>query len=301
MDSGISVFLTDKKGTIPLESSLSAILIQKQGAPVPFEVVVAGHGLLGSVEGPAAGYRTVLLEKGEGWFGFLRQAAEVSRFDVLAFTDSHCIVSRDWISRIKEHLGKRQVLSGAVDHGERFVERFSGVTTHGEFLSPERKRIANLFDGNFVIRKEALKAVLPDLPVKPPVSDGAGALLLARVFERKGIPVCHEPGLRVFHESETFLQSLRMWFRVYGPNTLITRCLDRSLPGARFTDFPWAVPVVFASGRGISLMSKILRNRRAYRMKPHEAALSLAWISAAMVSYGLGMVSCEQKITKGCE
>jgi len=298
MDSGISVFLTDKQGTISLESSLSAILVQKQGAPVPFEVIVAGHGRLGSMEGPGVGYRTVILEKGEGWFGFLRQAAEMSRFDVLAFTDSHCIVSRDWIFRIHKHLGKKQVLSGAVDHGGRFMERFSRMTTHGEFSSPEGKKIANIFDGNFVIKRETLISVISDLPLCPPVSDGAGALLLARILARKGIPVYHEPEIRVFHESENFFQSLRMWSRVYGMNTLITRSLDGSLSGSRFLKVPWLVPLVFPCGRGGSLAARLLTERKFYGMKPHEIPVGLGWIFACMVSYGFGLIFPVISMTK---
>ena len=296
VNTGISVFLTDKKGTIPLEISFSAILRRESGPPDSFEVILAGEDIPPSMEGPGAHFRCLPLQKEEGWFGLLRRAAAVSRYEILAFTDSHCIVDKNWMSCIHDRLGQRQVVSGAVDHGNRFIERFSRMTTHGEFSALEGKIIANIFDGNFVIRKETLKSVLPALPLNPPVSDGAGALLLARTLTARGIPVYHEPGIRVFHESETFLPSLRMWFRVYGPNTLIARSLNPSLPGSRFMDFPRVAPLVFALGRWLSLTSKLLRKRRVYGMKAHEIVLSLAWLSVCMVSYGLGMMAYERKL-----
>jgi len=296
VNAGISVFLTDKKGTIPLETSLSAILRRESGSPDSFEVILAGEEIPPSMEGPGARFRCLPLGKEEGWFGLLRRAADMSRYDILAFTDSHCIVDGNWISSIRDRLGPRQVLSGAVYHGGRFMEKFSRMTTHGEFSASEGKKIANIFDGNFVIRKETLKSVLPVLPLNPPVSDGTGALLLARTLTARGIPVYHEPGIRVFHESETFLPSLRMWFRVYGPNTLIARSLNPSLPGSRFMDFPGLAPFVYALARGVSLTSKLWRQRRIYNMKPHEVVLSLAWLSVCMVSYGLGMMAYERKL-----
>ncbi|MHC4183982.1 MAG: glycosyltransferase family 2 protein [Planctomycetota bacterium] len=229
-------------------------------------------------------------DKQTGWFASLNLAVDTAQFDILAFTDSHCIVDKDWLKKIYEIFDNKKLISGYVYHGTRFVEKFSHLFTHLEFSWLERKYITNIFDGNFIVSKDFLKTTLSHLPVNENVTGGTGAPVLANAVIKNGNPIYHEPEIKVFHLSESFWESMKQWFYGFGPNTIIIRRLNPDSIGAKYLTLGLLAPFVFAVGRWVSLSKKFVTYRKNFDIRTYELPLYFLWYNACISSYLLGML-----------
>lgn len=294
----ISVIICNKEKKQELNSCVEAVL--KQKFDKPFELILidnfSQNRCLDSLQNMPL--HIIKNKEKAGWFNVLQTAAEISKFDILAFTDSHCVVDEDWLRKIDEAIADKNVFSGNVYHGQGFKEKFSQLFTHFDFSSLKRKNSNNIFDGNFVIRKDFLKSLFKNLPVNANVDDGAGAMILANTILRAGGQICHEPDVKVFHISETFWKSMRQWFFVFGGNTIFIREFDPKSKGAKYLKLGLLAPFIFALARWISLTKKFVTSWKAFDMKLYELPVYFLWYNACIFSYFLGMITTIVKTNK---
>jgi MoaA/NifB/PqqE/SkfB family radical SAM enzyme len=294
----ISVIIFNKEKNQDLIPCVESVL--KQKFDKPFEVIIIDNFSQNNCLDLLKNMPLYVIKnkKKAGWFKVLQIAAETTKFDILAFTDSHCVVDEDWLRKIDESIVGKNVFSGNVYHGKGFKEKFSQLFTHFEFSSLERKNIKNIFDGNFVIRRNFLKSVFKDLPLNASVDDGAGAMILANTILRNGGQICHEPDVKVFHISETFWKSMRQWFFVFGGNTIFIRKFDPKSKGAKYLKLGFLAPFIFALARWISLSKNFFTSWKAFGMKIYELPVYFLWYNACIFSYFLGMTTAMVKTNK---
>ena len=291
------IICTDETG-VDLRPCVRAALNQEYGGT--FEVIVIDDGtrnesisLLETM--PAT---IVRKDRPRGWPDSVAIAAEKARHDILAFTDSDCIVPKNWLRLMSNCLENRDIVTGNLRHGNAFSEKFSHLFTHFHFASGVPRVAPILNDGNFAIRKDLLKHCLLEFPPDARIGGGAGAVLLAGIIRRKGIPIRLDPQLEVYHKSEDFLESLRLWFFVYGPNTLDIRRFNPEAKGAGFLKLGFLSPFVFGAGRWLSDMSRFARSWKRFGFCRHELPLCVVWYSACAAAYFLGMLNYMKIVKK---
>jgi len=286
----ISVIICNREKDQDLIPCVEAVLNQKYDNT--FEVILIDDCSKNESLPSLQNMPVTVIEKENhtGWFGSLKLAVETAKYDILAFADSHCIVGKEWLKKIHDVFDDKNIMSGYANHGKSFKQKFSQLFTHSEFSSLEKKNIQNIFDGNFVVRKDYLKEIFSCLPIDEKVSDGAGAIILANAVIKSGNHISHEPEIKVFHLSENFRQSMKQWFYGFGPNTITIRRLDPGSKGAKYLKLGLLAPFVLAIGRWVSLSRKFAISWKKFNMRIFELPIYFLWYNACIFAYLLGMV-----------
>ncbi|MBW1786876.1 MAG: glycosyltransferase family 2 protein [Deltaproteobacteria bacterium] len=237
-------------------------------------------------------------DRPRGWPDSVAIAAHKAQHDTLAFTDSDCIVPKNWLHMMSNCLEGRGIVTGNLDHGNAFSERFSHIFTHFHFASDKPHVVEFLNDGNFGIRRELLNRCLVSFPAVAGMGGGAGAVVLSAIVRDMGIAVLLDPRIEVRHKSEDFLESLRLWFSKYGPNTLGIRRFNPEAKGAGLLKLGFLAPLVFGAGRLLSDMSRFARSWKRFGFHRHELPLCVVWYSACAAAYLLGMLNYMKDVRK---
>lgn len=224
-----------------------------------------------------------------GWINLMNLAIEQAKHDILAITDSHCIVSKNWIDSICNNFGDSNIVSGFVDQGNSFKARFSVLTTHYDFAIDERTTLDNIFDGNFVVRKDYLKDYLKEFFADQNIGPGAAVYVLAQRIINNGERIRHEPEIRVWHQSEGFAQSLYLWGFIFGPNSITARRIEPSLKGAKYLKYGPLIPFIFTTGRWLSLTKTFFSHWHYFGIRMYELPVYFLWYNICMIAYFLGV------------
>lgn len=224
-----------------------------------------------------------------GWINLMNHAIDQAKYDILAITDSHCVVSENWLESISENFGDSNIVSGFVDQGNSFKARFSVLTTHYDFASGESKTLDNIFDGNFVVRKDYLKNYLNQFSASRNIGPGAAANVLARRMISNGERIRHEPKIKVWHRSEGFAQSLYMWGFIFAPNSIAARRIEPSLKGAKYLKYGPLTPFIFTAGRWLSLTKTFCSNWHKCGIRIYELPVYVLWYNFCVIAYFLGV------------
>lgn len=287
----ISVILCNGERNRDLWPALRAAL--RQEYKDPFEVILiddaTGNATLPPLK--TLPIRILIKDRPRGWVDSLRKAVETARYDILAFTDSHCIVPRDWLSTIRRGLTNRDLLTGNLRHGDRFRERFSQFFTHFDFAPAQRGVAPFINDGNAAFRRDFLTQCLQALPADEAISGGTGCVLLGKAVSKRGIPIWRDPELVVHHKSETFSESLRLWFSEYGPNTLNIRRFSSRSRGAGFLRLGMMAPLVLAGGKWATMHARLIASWKRFGIRFYELPLCVCWFSLCTLAYCLGMLT----------
>lgn len=224
-----------------------------------------------------------------GWIHMMNLAMDQAKYDILAITDSHCVVSENWLESIRKHFGDSDIVSGFVDQDHSFKARFSVLTTHYDFAIGERKTLDNIFDGNFVVRKDYLKDYLKEFSTNQDIGPGAAANVLAHRMIKNGGRIRHEPEIKVWHRSEGFAQSLYMWGFVFGPNSIDARRIEPSLRGAKYFKYGPLIPFIYTAGRWLGLTKIFFSNWHKCGIRIYEIPVYFLWYHFCLIAYFLGV------------
>jgi glycosyltransferase involved in cell wall biosynthesis len=224
-----------------------------------------------------------------GWINLLNLAIDQAKYDILAITDCHCIVSENWLESISKYFGDSNIVSGFVDQGNSFKARFSVLTTHYDFAIGERTTLDNIFDGNFVVRKDYLKEYLNEFSAEQNIGQGTAAYVLAQRISKNGGLIRHEPEIRVWHRSEGFAESLYMWCFIFGPNSVSARHIEPRLKGAKYLKYGPFIPFIFTAGRWLSLTKTFFSNWYKCGIRIYELPVYFLWYNVCMIAYFLGV------------
>jgi glycosyltransferase involved in cell wall biosynthesis len=285
----ITVIYYNKEKNLDIRPALNALVNQKTGCNYQV-IVVDDHSenpYLKNIEDMplqliSAGRKT-------GWINLLSMAIEHAKYDILAVTDCHCIVAENWLESISGNFGDNDIVSGFVDQGDSFKARFSVLTTHYAFAGGERKTLDNIFDGNFAVRKDYLKGYLHEFSAGRNIGQGAAAYVLARRIIKNGGTIRHEPGIKVWHRSEGFTQSLYMWCFIFGPNSVSARRIEPGLKGAKYLKYGPLVPFIFTAGRWLSLTKTFFTHWQKCGIRIYELPVCFLWYNICLIAYFLGV------------
>lgn len=247
------------------------------------------------------GDRVKVLKKDvpKGWLHSLEVACQETEGGILAFTDPHCAVLSDWLSKIVRSFRSDptlRIMTGPAVHGYRFMEKLSALTLHGQFVSMERGVAAHIFDGNFAMRKDTLAGLLLRLPVDQNVNDGVGCSLLTSEAKRSGALILHEPGAIACHITPNFLEYLKDWGGISAWNTIEIRLRNRRERGAGILKCMVLAPFIYPTVRLVLDVRNAWRYRKSLRLNWLESPFILIGDIAGKLWYVMGLARTLKKI-----
>jgi glycosyltransferase involved in cell wall biosynthesis len=203
--------------------------------------------------------------------------------EIIAVTDSSCVVADDWISSItRAHAAEKSpVIGGAVEMSEngKLTDWAAYFCDYGEFMPPAPCGIAAVVPGNnFSVKRPALRVgaefVAPEF----------WKTLWCRQLQSEGVELFSEPAIRVG------------WRKTYKLDSFLVRRFDqgRCFAGMRFAEQTFSKRIFYSVGS--IFLPVVFLYRRAvpvFRRKKFvgKFILSLPIIVLAIVSWSVGEAS----------
>lgn len=182
--------------------------------------------------------------------------------NLIAFTDSDCVVTPDWIeSMVDVHKNRGKVLiGGAVVNGtpKNLIGIAEYILEFSDFLPQKNERLVRTLPTcNFSIEKKLLLQIgeLKD------VIKGSDALFSNQVFE-KGIDIYFVPSIQISHLNRCKLKKYLKNQRDLGFGSYRVRKMS-TLPGSFLVKSRWFVPLIIPI-RTLTTFKKVFRTKPKY-------------------------------------
>ena len=208
---------------------------------------------------------------------------KIARGRLIAFTDSDCVVSSDWIERIvTEHRNRGRVLiGGAVRNGtpKNLIGIAEYILEFSDFIPQKNERLVRTIPTcNFSIEKGLLLQIgeLRD------VIKSSDLLFSNNVYE-KGINVFFIPSIQISHLNRCDLKKYLRNQRDLGYGSCKVRKIAK-LPGSFLAKSKWFLPLIIPI-RTLTTFKKVLRTNLKYILL---TILIYPFILLGLISYCVG-------------
>lgn len=179
---------------------------------------------------------------------------KASRADIIATTDTDCILHKDWLKRIHESLSEsRPVIGGSFGNANpgSIVGWISYLVEFNHFFpgNPSQE-VEHLAGGNISFLKSVFDKY-GGFPISPHSAD----IMVIHKWRQKGVPVWFDPSIRLDHVNRTSLKSLlNIQFRL-GRSSVSARKSRRAFSHG-VAQHPYVFPFLWAY-RYVSIISRL--------------------------------------------
>ncbi|MEO8042719.1 MAG: glycosyltransferase [Acidobacteriota bacterium] len=275
----LSVVVASLNGQTALQNCLDSILADKT---VDVEIIVTSRGPnvpLSELSDRYCGVNFVQFPLGTQLPVLLAAGIARSHGDVIALTDSSCVVSNCWASSIlRAHDGKWPVIGGAVDINVngKLVNWAAYFCDYSQFMSPARAGVVSAVPGNNLsIKRAALKIGSAF------VENEFWKTHWCRSLQATGIELFLDPAISVRCDKN------------YEPATFMIRRFHqgRCFAGIRSSQMKRSNRVLFAAGAPILPLLLMFRTARPVMREKRfwgKFLLSMPMILAAFVAWSAG-------------
>ncbi|MBC7138826.1 MAG: glycosyltransferase [Defluviimonas sp.] len=284
-----------------LEKTLASIHDQvpgRDGQPFRFEVIVVDNGSREMPDAVCAPYPSVrlLLETEKGPGPARNRGAAEARAPVVLFTDSDCIVARDWMASAERLLaahpatgifcGDVSILPARSEGLLSSIEAYEELYAYRPELMVRRYHFAPTC--NIVVRREVFEAVGPFIP----------GLLISEDVEwgrrahEKGFPILFTPELKIWTPArETFAEVARRWDRQVGQQH--AEMVRKPWGRLRWLGKTLAMPVSPLAELPAIMMSTRLKRRRERGKAFYRLVQTRLYRTWRMVQLATGLIDSE--------
>ncbi|VEN75005.1 hypothetical protein EPICR_50287 [Candidatus Desulfarcum epimagneticum] len=295
----VSVIVTTKNQEDDVEPCLLSVI--RQDYDKDFEIIViddASRDHTVDIVKKKFKNRVRIIEKSKprGWLDSLSRACETAKEDILIFFDPHCAAAGGWLGSYVscfESDPDVSVISGPLRHTGSFLHKLCLLTYESLFLPRQRRYVHYVENDNFAIKKNALKNLLPCLPINHAINASPGGALLSAEFKKQSITVLYEPGVAVLHQHhpKTFLNYLKHWASYSADTSVVIRKFNPSASGAQWLSHPLIAAMAFPCARFISDIRNIFRFKKELGVKTWQIPFFLLASAVGKLCYGWGLIA----------
>lgn len=212
------------------------------------------------------------------YYGMKRALAAAASGEIVAYVDSDCVPSDEWVERCERNVRGAPVSAGRTHYPDGLP--FSKTLTLVDFgvASPGADGSANFFSSNNVAFR---RSTLEETGFDPRIGRAAADYLLSRRLRAAGVRIAYDPDQTAVHHHPGLggaaVNRLRAGF-----NAVYLRDLDPEgvLPETRLARFGPLFPLALWASRVVDDARRLARNRRmlgvpAGRIPLHVAALGV--------------------------
>lgn len=228
------------------------------------EVIVVDDGSTdGTAEAVGGLFPQVRLirKPGEGADISRNRGIAESRGAMVAFIDSDCVASRDWLETLVGELKKNvvAVVGGRVIHRGPFLRRIVGIADFGEYQGLTRTAVRSLPTCNLGLTR----SILGEVQFDPRLADAGGDTLFTERLRRSGADLTFLPDLVVEHRPAVGFGDLMQRAGRYGRSFVRARQVDPTLRYAGFVRAGVLGVVAATFARVVLDWTRLVQNRRA--------------------------------------
>jgi glycosyltransferase involved in cell wall biosynthesis len=248
----------------------------------------------GSIDGTAQYIKkkfpeTIFIQKkNTGAYDSRNKGVNFSTGDIIAFTDSDCLVDENWISNIVKNLSRNNVsiIGGRIFHVNKFLSKVIGVSDFGGYQDKNHKLLNAIPTCNMAVKRIIFNKYRFD-----PNLRSSGDRLFSWKLIEAGYKLIFCPDVVVTHDpSVKFTKFLERKFR-YGKSFVKIRKKYKTLPGAKIIKYHIPGIIILSLVRFILDVYRLFTYRSENKIKYYEILPSIFLFALGRIIFLFGGIT----------